>query len=131
MASSAKFTRSTPVSAANTRCRSRTSVQVVRTRSAAKYLELVPGEKLRYTDVFDDPNLPGEMITTITLRKVMCGTELHVTQEGIPAMIPAEMCYLGWQESLAQLSAPSRAGDSGRTIVARCVSKGFQGLDRF
>jgi uncharacterized protein YndB with AHSA1/START domain len=68
-----------------------------------KYLELVPNEKLRYTDVFDDPNLPGTMITTITLKKVLCGTELMAVQEGIPAMIPPEMGYLGWQESLEQL----------------------------
>ncbi|HUK82006.1 MAG TPA: SRPBCC family protein [Verrucomicrobiae bacterium] len=69
-----------------------------------KYLELVPNERLRYTDKFDDPNLPGEMVTTITLKKVMCGTELNAVQEGVPAVIPAEMCYLGWQESLAQLA---------------------------
>jgi uncharacterized protein YndB with AHSA1/START domain len=69
------------------------------------YLELVPGEKLRYTDKFDDPNLPGEMHVTVTLRKVMCGTELSIVQENIPAAIPAEMCYLGWQESLNQLAA--------------------------
>lgn len=67
------------------------------------YLELVPHQRLRYTDRFDDPNLPGEMITTVTLTPVSCGTELHVTQEGIPAMIPAEACYLGWQESLTLL----------------------------
>lgn len=65
-----------------------------------KYLELVPGEKIRYTDKFDDANLPGEMITTITLKKVSCGTDLSVVQEGVPAMIPPEMCYLGWQDSL-------------------------------
>lgn len=68
------------------------------------YIELVPGERIRYTDKFDDPNLPGEMITTITLKIVACGTELNITQEGIPDMIPAEMCYLGWQESLALLA---------------------------
>ena len=68
------------------------------------YLELVPGERMRYTDRFDDPNLPGEMVTTVTLKAVSCGTELNVVQEGIPAVIPAEMCYLGWQESLAQLA---------------------------
>ena len=68
-----------------------------------KYLELKPNEFLKYTDKFDDPNLPGEMITSITLRKVMVGTEIKVTQEGIPDMIPAEMCYLGWQESLEKL----------------------------
>jgi len=68
------------------------------------YLELRPNELLRYTDKFDDPNLPGEMITTITLKPVFCGTELHATQEGIPAMIPVEACYMGWQESLALLA---------------------------
>jgi uncharacterized protein YndB with AHSA1/START domain len=69
-----------------------------------EYLELVPGEKLRYTDKFDDPNLPGEMKTTVSLSAVSCGVELNVVQEGIPEVIPAEMCYLGWQESLAQLA---------------------------
>lgn len=69
-----------------------------------KYLELKPGELLRYTDKFDNPGLPGEMITTVVLKPVLCGTELNITQEGIPAMIPVEMCYLGWQESLAQLA---------------------------
>ena len=69
-----------------------------------EYLELAQGERLRYTDRFDDPNLPGEMVTTVTLKAVSCGTELNVVQEGIPAVIPAEMCYLGWQESLAQLA---------------------------
>jgi uncharacterized protein YndB with AHSA1/START domain len=69
-----------------------------------EYLELVPGERIRYTDKFDDPNLPGEMITTVSLKAVSCGTELNVVQEGIPAAIPAEMCYLGWQESLMQLA---------------------------
>jgi uncharacterized protein YndB with AHSA1/START domain len=69
-----------------------------------EYLELVPHERIRYTDVFDDPNLPGTMITTITLRAVACGTELTAVQEGIPAVIPPEMCVLGWQESLAQLA---------------------------
>src|SRR5690349_9481750 len=69
-----------------------------------KYLELVPGKRLRYTDKFDDPNMPGEMITTVDLKKISCGTELTVVQEGIPAMIPAEMCYLGWQDSLVLLA---------------------------
>ena len=69
-----------------------------------KYLELTPNERIRYTDRFDDPNLPGEMITTVILKKVSCGTELNVTQEGVPDVIPAEMCYLGWQESLEQLA---------------------------
>ena len=68
------------------------------------YLEVVPSERLRYSDVFDDPSLPGEMITTVTLAAVSCGTELTVVQEGIPEMIPPEMCYLGWQESLALLA---------------------------
>jgi uncharacterized protein YndB with AHSA1/START domain len=69
-----------------------------------KYLELLPGERLRYTDVFDDSNLPGEMQTTITFARVSCGTELNVVQEGIPEMIPVEACYLGWQESLKLLA---------------------------
>ena len=68
-----------------------------------KYLEIKPNEFLKYTDKFDDPNLPGEMITTVWLKKVMVGTEVKITQEGIPDMIPAEMCYLGWQESLDKL----------------------------
>jgi uncharacterized protein YndB with AHSA1/START domain len=67
------------------------------------YLELKPHERIRYSDKFEDPNLPGEMITTIVLRQVFCGVELSVTQEGIPAVIPAEACYLGWQESLVLL----------------------------
>jgi uncharacterized protein YndB with AHSA1/START domain len=65
-----------------------------------EYLELTPNERLRYTDRFDDPNLPGEMHTTITLKRVSVGTELNIVQEGVPAVIPAEACYLGWQESL-------------------------------
>jgi uncharacterized protein YndB with AHSA1/START domain len=69
-----------------------------------KYLELVPNQKIRHTDRFDDANLPGEMITTITLTKVSVGVELNVVQEGIPAAIPAEACYLGWQESLILLA---------------------------
>jgi len=69
-----------------------------------KYVELVPNERLRYTDAFDDPNMPGEMMTTIVLKKVSVGTELNVTQEGVPDAIPAEACYLGWQESLTQLA---------------------------
>jgi uncharacterized protein YndB with AHSA1/START domain len=68
------------------------------------YLELVPAERLRYADKFDDAKFPGEMITTITLREVSCGSELSVVQEGIPAAIPTEMCYLGWQESLDHLA---------------------------
>lgn len=70
---------------------------------AGQYRELVPFQLIRYTDAFDDPNLPGEMQTTVTLKSVSCGTELNVVQEGIPEAIPLEMCYLGWQESLAQL----------------------------
>jgi uncharacterized protein YndB with AHSA1/START domain len=69
-----------------------------------QYLELVPGERLRYTDKFDDPNLPGEMQVTVTLRQVSVGTELTIVQEGIPDAIPAEACYLGWQESLRNLA---------------------------
>jgi uncharacterized protein YndB with AHSA1/START domain len=70
-----------------------------------EYLELVPGERIRYTDRFDDPNLPGVLEVTVSLRKVLCGTELSVAQSGIPEAIPLEMCYLGWQESLVQLAA--------------------------
>ncbi len=68
------------------------------------YLELVPGERIRYTDKFDDAKLPGEMVTTVTLRAVVCGTELNIVQEGIPEAIPTEFCYLGWQESLDHLA---------------------------
>jgi uncharacterized protein YndB with AHSA1/START domain len=68
------------------------------------YLELVPNERIRYTDRFEDPNLPGEMQATITLAQVSCGTELNIVQEGLPDAIPVEGCYLGWQESLAQLA---------------------------
>ena len=67
------------------------------------YLELTPNERIRYTDRFDEPNLPGEMQTTISLTKVSCGTELNIVQENLPEMIPAEQCYLGWQESLVLL----------------------------
>jgi len=69
-----------------------------------KYVELVPGQRIRYTDKFDDPNLPGEMAVTVTFRKVVCGTEVNIEQAGVPDVIPAEMCYLGWQESLAQFA---------------------------
>jgi uncharacterized protein YndB with AHSA1/START domain len=68
------------------------------------YQELTPGERIRYTDKFNDPNLPGEMQTTIVLKQVFCGTEINITQEGVPAAIPAEACYLGWQESLILLA---------------------------
>ena len=69
-----------------------------------RYLELVPNERIHHTDTFDDPNLPGEMRTTISLRPVSCGTEVDIVQEGIPAVIPPEACYLGWQESLLLLA---------------------------
>jgi uncharacterized protein YndB with AHSA1/START domain len=69
-----------------------------------RYLELVPNERLRYTDAFDDPNLPGEMTVTVSLKKVVVGTELNITQEGVPDAIPVEACYLGWQESLENLA---------------------------
>ena len=68
------------------------------------YLEIVPNERIAYSDMFDDPNVPGVMHTVVSLKPVSCGTELHIVQEGIPDMIPVEMCYLGWQESLAQLA---------------------------
>jgi uncharacterized protein YndB with AHSA1/START domain len=69
-----------------------------------RYLDLVPNERIRYTDVFDDPNLPGQMECTISLKKVSCGTELSIVQEGVPDVIPPEMCFLGWQESLVLLA---------------------------
>lgn len=69
-----------------------------------RYLELVPNERLRYTDQFDDSNLPGEMVTTVVMRAVACGTELDIVQEGIPEVIPTEFCYLGWQDSLDHLA---------------------------
>ncbi|WP_265948255.1 SRPBCC family protein [Dechloromonas sp. A34] len=69
-----------------------------------KYLELVPNERIRHTDSFDDPNLPGEMETTISIRPVFCGVELNIVQRGIPEVVPAEACYLGWQESLVLLA---------------------------
>ena len=69
-----------------------------------EYQALIPGEFVQYTDKFDDPNLPGEMTVKITLKAVMCGTDISIEQSGIPEMIPVEMCYLGWQESLAQLA---------------------------
>ena len=78
-----------------------------------EYLELVAGEKLRYTDKFDDPNLPGEMLTTVTLTAVSCGTDLAIVQEGLPEVIPLEMCYLGWQDSLAQLARLVEAEAAG------------------
>jgi len=69
-----------------------------------RYLEMKPNERIHYTDSFDDPNLPGEMQVTVSFRKVSCGTEVTIVQEGVPDVIPAEQCYLGWQESLAQLA---------------------------
>jgi uncharacterized protein YndB with AHSA1/START domain len=69
-----------------------------------EYLELVPNELLRYNDVFDDPNLPGTIEVTAQLKAVSCGTEIHITQAGVPSVIPPEMCYLGWQDSLVQLA---------------------------
>ena len=69
-----------------------------------EYLELIPNERIRYTDKFDDPNLPGEMQVTVSIEQVSCGSALTIVQEGIPEVIPLEMCYLGWQESLAQLA---------------------------
>ena len=70
---------------------------------SGNYLELVPHERIRFTDKFDDPNLPGEITVTVTLKAVSCGTDLSIVQENVPAVIPAEMCYLGWQDSLRQL----------------------------
>lgn len=78
-----------------------------------EYLELEPGARLRYTARFDDPNLPGEMRTTVVLRAVSCGTEVDITQEGVPAVIPAEGCYLGWQDSLVLLGKLVEAGSPG------------------
>jgi uncharacterized protein YndB with AHSA1/START domain len=69
-----------------------------------EYLELVPHERIRYTDRFEDPNLSGDIQVTIEFREVLCGTELHITQEGLPDALPVELCYLGWQESLNQLA---------------------------
>lgn len=71
---------------------------------SGKYLELVPNELIRYTDRFDDPNLPGEMLVTVTLKEVSVGTEVHIEQSGLPSVIPVEACYLGWQQSLNQLA---------------------------
>lgn len=71
---------------------------------SGKYLELAPNEHIRYSDQFDDPNLPGEMITTVTIKQVSCGSDVTIVQEGVPDVIPPEMCYLGWQESLDQLT---------------------------
>jgi uncharacterized protein YndB with AHSA1/START domain len=78
-----------------------------------EYLELVPHERIRHTDTFDDPNLPGEMRTTISLKQVFCGTEVNIVQEGIPEAIPPEACYLGWQESLTLLAQLVEAESPG------------------
>jgi uncharacterized protein YndB with AHSA1/START domain len=69
-----------------------------------QFHKLIPGELIQYSDKFDDPNLPGEILVTVNLKSVMCGTEIHIEQSGLPEAIPVEMCYLGWQESLAQLA---------------------------
>lgn len=69
-----------------------------------EFLELVPGERLRYTDRFDDPNLPGEIVVTVLMKAVSCGTDIRITQENLPDVIPLELCYLGWQDSLRQLA---------------------------
>ena len=78
-----------------------------------EYLDLVPNQRIRHTDKFDDPNLPGEMITTVELKRVFCGTELTVVQEGIPSAIPPEACYLGWQQSLVLLAQLVEAQTEG------------------
>ena len=91
-------------SAAPTKCPSPTSPPVTGTPSGESTSSWCPNERIRHTDKFDDPNLPGEMQTTISLKQVFCGTELTIVQEGIPAAIPPEACYLGWQESLALLA---------------------------
>jgi uncharacterized protein YndB with AHSA1/START domain len=78
------------------------------------YVELTPNERIRYTDQFDEPNLPGEIMVTITLKALSCGTELHVVQEGLPDVIPVEQCYLGWQQSLVLLGKLVEAGVSDR-----------------
>ena len=88
-----------------------------------EYLELVPGKRLRYTDKFDDANLPGEIHVTITLRQVSVGTELNIEQEGIPDAIPVEMCYLGWQELAAQPRPSCRAGDQSVAKKATLSSR--------
>jgi len=79
-------------------------------RFGGTYVELLPHERIRYIDRFDDPNLPGEMSVTVNLKAVSCGTELHIVQEGLPAVIPLEQCYLGWQESLVLLGKLVEAG---------------------
>ncbi|MGY3466221.1 uncharacterized protein YndB with AHSA1/START domain [Bradyrhizobium sp. LM6.11] len=91
-------------SGARSRCRSVTSRRGNSHAFGGEYLELIPGERLRYTDKFDDPNLPGEIQVTVLLKKVSVGTEVDITQAGIPDVIPPEACYLGWQESLRNLA---------------------------
>jgi uncharacterized protein YndB with AHSA1/START domain len=93
-----------PKSAVLTRCHLQTSLPEGVTLSGGKYLELVPNERICNTDNFDDPNLPGEMVTTVNLNRVSCGTEVNIVQEGIPEEIPPEACYLGWQDSLSLLA---------------------------
>lgn len=93
-----------PRSVEHSGCRLRISPLAIVTLSGGEYLELVANERIRYTDKFDDPNLPGEIQVTVVLTKVSCGTEINIVQEGLPDVIPVELCYLGWQESLAQLS---------------------------
>ena len=89
------------------------------TRSAASTSSSCPHERIRYTDKFDDPNLPGEMQVTVSLKKVSCGTELNIVQEGMPDVIPAEACYLGWQESLALLAKLVEAEIPGSSAQPR------------
>ncbi|MHC2808207.1 uncharacterized protein YndB with AHSA1/START domain [Bradyrhizobium diazoefficiens] len=91
-------------SGARSRCRFGTLRRANSHAFGGEYLELVPGERLRYTDKFDDPNLPGEIQVTVLLKKVSVGTEVDITQAGIPDLIPPEACYLGWQESLRNLA---------------------------
>lgn len=108
MASAARF----HVQGSPTRCQSRRQLQDVihefhhgqKSLLRRKYLELVPNERIRHTDKFDDPNLPGEMQTTVSLKQVSVGTEVSIVQEGIPEAVPPEACYLGWQESLTLLA---------------------------
>jgi hypothetical protein len=93
-----------------------------------EFLELVPNERIRHTDKFDDPNMPGQMQTTISLKKVSVGTELTVVQEGIPSVIPVEACYLGWQESLTLLTQLVEGGVCGRRgLVVRGVRAALSG----
>jgi uncharacterized protein YndB with AHSA1/START domain len=103
MAIRAKSSTSTPRSAAHSRCRS----------FGGEYLELIPNELIRYTDVFDDPNLPGTIEVTVKLKAVSCGTEIDITQANVPSVIPAEMCYLGWQDSLQYLAMLVEAASAG------------------